>query len=298
METTEFVVSEKRRAVWNTEIEIFEAFRAICDRHGLTYFADSGTLLGAVRHKGFIPWDDDIDISMMRDDYEKFLKYAAEELPKEYFLQIPSTEEDYFYGHAKIRKNGTTAIRQIQYPERYTHHQGVFVDIFPMDNVPDGKVVRAFHKFVALKMMQFIYYAKYYYRLNKHSLKTKIKHRISCILLPSNKAVRRAYRRYEKWVRRYNKKQTAKIGCISMYYNLSNFIWPREWFNEKTELPFENITMAGPAEYDRILTYEYGDYMTPVHAPTEHGEVYFDLEHNYTDYYDGTRSFTEDDLKL
>ena len=118
--------------------------------------------------------------------HEKFLKYAAEELPKAYFLQIPSTEEDYFYGHAKIRKNGTTAIRQIQYPERYTHHQGVFIDIFPIDNVPDGKVTKAFHKFVALKMMQLIYYAKYYYRQNKHSLKTKIKHRISCILLPES----------------------------------------------------------------------------------------------------------------
>lgn len=294
----EFVVSEKRRAVWNTEIEILEAIQSICNRHGLVYYADSGTLLGAVRHKGFIPWDDDIDIAMMRDDYERFLKYATQELSSEYFLQTPATEEDYFYGHAKIRKNGTTAIRKIQYPERYSHHQGVFVDIFPIDNVPDGKVKKAVHKFIALKMMQLIYYAKYYYRLNKHSVKTRIKHRISCILLPSNKAVRRAYKRYEKWIRRYDKKPTKIIGAISMYYNLSNFLWPRDWFKETTMLGFNDIQIMAPKEYDRILTYEYGDYMTPVQAPTEHGEMYFDLEHNYTEYYDGTRTLSEKDLVL
>lgn len=295
----EFEVTDKRRALWAVELEIFEVFRNICQRHGLTYYAESGTLIGAVRHKGFIPWDDDIDITMMRKDYEKFLVYAKQELPKEYFLQIPETEEDYFYGHAKIRKNGTTAIRTIQYPEKYTHHQGVFIDIFPIDNVPDGKFKRKWHKFVALKEMQFIYYAKYYYRLNKHSLKTRIKHRISCIFLPSNKAIMRAYKRFEKWIRRYEDKTTEKMGMISMYYNLPEYCqWPREWFAESVKVEFENTHMNAPKEYDKLLTCEYGDYMTPVQSPTYHGEILFDLEHDYKEYYDGTRTFDEADVGL
>lgn len=290
-------MTEKRKAVWNAELELFREFRAICERHNLRYFADGGTLLGAVRHKGFIPWDDDLDVSMLREDYDKFIKAAKEELPSDCFLQIPETEEDYFYGHAKIRKNNTTAIRYIQYPEQYTHHQGVFIDIFPIDNVPDGKIARSLHRFVTRKVMQIIYYAKYYYRLNKHALVTKIKHRICKMLLPTNKAIKRAFRLYEKWYRLPNKSTTKQVAISALYYE-DKYIWQREWFQETLDLPFEDIMIKCPKEYDSLLKHIFGDYMTPVQTASFHGEVFFDLEHNYSEYFDGTRSFSEEDLKL
>ena len=295
----EFFVSNKRRSVWNVELELLEAVKSICERHNLVYYADGGTLLGAVRHSGFIPWDDDLDISMMREDYDKFIAYAQQELPDGFFLQTPETEEDYFYGHAKIRKNNTTAIRYIQYIEKYKHHQGVFIDIFPLDNVPDVFLIRKTHKWLSIKIMQIIYYAKYYYRQNKHSLITKIKHMISVIALPTNNSVRRLFKIYEWWYKLPNRKKTKMVGTTSTYYFLEQTnTWNRSWFGKPVSVKFEDTLIGIPCEFDKVLTKTFGDYHTPVIAPSQHGDVFFDLDHDYKEYFDGTRSFTQDDCVL
>ena len=296
--TNTFKVSERRKEVWNTELEMLEIFKSICDQEGIKYFAIGGTLLGAVRHNGYIPWDDDLDVVMLREDYDQFIEAAKKKMPDGFFLQIPETEDDYFFGHAKIRKNNTTAIRFIQYPERYSHHQGVFLDIFPLDRIPDNPILYKIHKYIALKLMQIVYYAKYYYRLNKHSLITKIKHRFCTIILPSNKSIRRAFNIFEWWIKLPQKK-TKRIGQISTYYHKDHvYSWETEWFNESIEHVFENTTISIPREYDKILTKTFGDYMKPVRVASEHGEVYFDLHHDYTEYISGKRVFTENDLVL
>lgn len=299
MEEYGFCVSDKRRAVWNAELELFCAFRDICDRHNLMYYAEGGTLLGAVRHKGFIPWDDDLDISMPREDYEKFLIVAKEELSGDFYLQIPERENDYFYGHAKIRKNHSTAIRYVQYPERYLHHQGVFIDIFPLDNIPDNAIWHKIHKYVSIKLLQIIYYAKYYYRVNEHALITRVKHRIGQMLLPTNKSLYRFYRMYEWWIRLPNKKESRKVGTISIFYYLEeNNSWLREWFDNPQSLDFESTKIRVPGEYDKVLRQSFGDYMTPVIAPSQHGDVYFDLSNDYRAYYDGSLTFSKEDCIL
>lgn len=294
-----FSISEKRRLVWNEELELFEVFKTLCKRHNLVYYADGGTLLGAVRHSGFIPWDDDLDVVMMREDYDKFIEYAKKELPDNYFLQIPATEQDYFYGHAKIRKNNTTAIRYIQYIENYKHHQGIFIDIFPLDNVPDRLFVRKIHKWLAVKMMQFIYYAKYYYRLNNHSILTKIKHWISVVFLPTNKAIKRVFALYEWWYRLPNRKKTSLVGTTSTFYYLEQTnTWRRDWFEQPISMKFENTFINVPHDFDKVLTKSFGDYHTPVIAPSQHGDVFFDLDHDFKDYFNGSLSFTIEDCIL
>ena len=299
MKSDEFFVSEKRKQVWKVDLELIEVFKSICARHNLRYFADGGTLLGVIRHKGFIPWDDDVDITMLREDYDRFISIAKKELKPPYFLQIPETEEDYFYGHAKIRKDNTTAIRYVQYPEKYKHHQGIFIDIFPIDNIPDNRIAHKIHRFIAVKLMQFIYYAIYHYSINEHSTVTNIKHKISKMLLPSNKAIRKMFKIYERWIRRPNKKITKRVGTTSMYYYMGDATtWPREWFDKVIIKRFENIDICIPAEYDGILKKYYGEYMVPVIGDNQHGEVFFDLDHDYSEYYNGTRSFTKDDLVL
>ena len=119
-------------------LEMLKVIDGLCTRHGLRYYLHGGTLLGAVRHGGFIPWDDDADISMPRPDYEKFLEIAKKELAADYFVQDYRTEKYGRFVFAKLRKNGTVCKN-----EHHAHikmHQGIFIDIFPLDELPQNKL--------------------------------------------------------------------------------------------------------------------------------------------------------------
>lgn len=127
-------MNNKLNQVQEIELEILQKFHSICEKHNLVYFLDAGTLLGAVRHKGFIPWDDDIDVGMPRNDYEKFLKIAQNELGDKYFLQNRKTDKNYPFNFSKIRKNNTSfvewGLRNVKM------HHGIYIDIFPYDILP------------------------------------------------------------------------------------------------------------------------------------------------------------------
>ena len=125
----------------SVQIEILDEIVGICDKHNLTYFLIGGTLLGAVRHKGFIPWDDDLDIAMPREDYEKFLKIAKTELDKKYYLHDISIDKNYWQPFIKIRKNNTLFDEKMI--DNIETHKGIFVDVFPFDNLKrDGILLK------------------------------------------------------------------------------------------------------------------------------------------------------------
>lgn len=120
------------------ELEILGEFDRVCRLHGLTYFLDSGTALGAVRHGGFIPWDDDIDVAMPRDDYEKLLSYASKDIDTErFFLQTRETDPEYPLFYAKLRRNGTVFLEE-PWKDKHMHH-GIWIDIFPYDFITGNK---------------------------------------------------------------------------------------------------------------------------------------------------------------
>ena len=114
-----------------TQLEMLKDIKKVCDKHGIRYFLSSGTLLGAVRHKGFIPWDDDLDLDMFRSDYEKFLNIAQKELGKQYFVQDWDTDNCYGFPFAKVLKEGT--MLQEAVTEGTGVRDGIFIDIFPLD---------------------------------------------------------------------------------------------------------------------------------------------------------------------
>jgi lipopolysaccharide cholinephosphotransferase len=137
-EISGYYVSRKMKEVWAVELDLLSEFQRVCKKHNLTYFADAGTLIGAIRHKGFIPWDDDIDVIMMREDYEKLCQVAETEFKHPYFFQTEYTDPTSNRGHAQLRNSNTTGILQSEYGKKF-FNQGIFIDIFPYDAVTEDK---------------------------------------------------------------------------------------------------------------------------------------------------------------
>ena len=130
---------ELLRRIKDSEKDILRKFILICEKYNLDYFVVFGTLLGTIRHEGFIPWDDDIDVGMLRTDYEKFLEVAQKECGEEYFIQTIDTDPNYHLYFAKMRMNNTVFVEDSL--QKTTGNDGFYIDIFPYDVIPDDDIV-------------------------------------------------------------------------------------------------------------------------------------------------------------
>jgi len=140
------LTNEQLRQLQLVQLEILIEFDRICRKNNINYSLDGGTLLGAVRHKGFIPWDDDIDIIILRKDYDKFYEACKKDLNTDkFFLQEERTDKYYYTGFPRMRRKNSVLVRAGH--EHMKYQRGVFIDIFVLDNVPDGKLKRDIHKF-------------------------------------------------------------------------------------------------------------------------------------------------------
>lgn len=138
------IPKEDLRKLQMIQLEMLLEVDRICKKHNIKYCIIAGTLLGAVRHRGFIPWDDDADVAMLRTEYEKFCKVCEFELDKSrFYFQNHKNTKEYRWGYAKIRRVGTEFIRKGQ--EHLKYPSGIFLDVFPLDNVPDNIYLRKFH---------------------------------------------------------------------------------------------------------------------------------------------------------
>lgn len=273
-----YTVSADMKKVWAVELELLAQFAAICDRHGLRWFAGGGTMLGAVRHQGFIPWDDDIDLFMLREDYEKFLVIAQREMSAPYFCQTAYNDKNYSRGHAQLRHSGTTGIL-LSEKGHYTFNQGIFVDVFPLDEVPDDPVLKSKQQAAVGRWVKLLAATvRYPGSIKKNPVKTLIHYALCWV------PYRWAYRRMEAACRRYNGTGCSRVALISFGHQLEQWVLPKRCFDESKTVPFEFTEMVIPAGYDEILTSAYGDYMVMRQDPTYHAGVLFDTERSYADY--------------
>lgn len=278
-----YFVDEKMKKVWAVELEILELFQNICEKHGLRYFAVGGTLLGAVRHKGFIPWDDDIDVGMPREDYDRFLQLCEGELAYPYRLVTPMNDKCY-RAHAQIRNCETTGYPVID--ENQMCNKGIFIDIFPLDGVADSRFAFAF-QMLQMKVLNRIL-VNYFYFDTVHTGRVFIKrlfHKAVCGAMKLFGA-ENVYAAYDKISARYSEKGTKKVGQISILFADKRYHWNKDVFCEAEELPFEHLKIAAPKEWDRFLCNTFGNYMTIPENKKEralHTDMVFDPEKPYTE---------------
>lgn len=280
-----FLVTEKRKKIWATELGILERFDMVCKKHQLTYYAYYGTLLGAVRHQGFIPWDDDIDVIMFRDDYEKFQAIAPGEFTEPYFFQNTYTDR-VLWPFSKIRDSRTTAAEPQFNSLGCTFHQGIFIDIFPFDSVDDG-ISPQFSTITQIQDLLWVTVTNpeaVIGALEKgQQLYLSADFLIDCL----QKSQKERFRIYEA----FNLSCLGKSGKVNYLIHelypegVSYKSMEKGWFQDIVYLPFEHIQIPAPAGYEQILTRCYGDYHRPVRGGSAHNDIVMEPDIPYTEYF-------------
>ena len=266
------------------ELEILKVFIDICDKLELTYYLVCGSVLGAVKYNGFIPWDDDVDVALMRDDYEKFLSLSPALLPDWLFVQNYRTEKDFPLLMTKLRDSRTTMI-ETDFADLPINH-GIAIDIFPLDGYPrEEKEVKTFEKrkkyftrrqFVRLmgKRGQFfknirttaiwVLYKFFGYCRNNQKLMTK----------------------FEAFLSSYSVKDSDLICNHGNWQGILEYA-PAEQYGKGTMITFEGIEVRIPERYDEYLRQKYGDYRKDPpkgKQASHHAYVKIDVDNPYTRY--------------
>ncbi len=263
-------------------LEMMKTLTAVFENHGLRYALYCGTLLGAIRHGGFIPWDDDADIVMPLKDYRRFLRIAAKELPEDYVLQTPENSVTYINPWAKVYKAGTTMLLRSR--AVYNMNWGLSVDIYPMIGGPSASWLRSAQQFL-IKVARGLLAADYLHATgySEREYVSAIK-RIRRIPRP----IRRAVARFLLRLTMQPPERSRRIGSIdSADFCLK---YDRAWWDRTTTAVFEDAEFVIPAEYDRVLAVMYGDYMTPPPKALQysHGfgsrDLIYDIHKDYQEY--------------
>lgn len=237
------------------ELEILVEVDRICRKHGIEYVIAYGTLIGAIRHNGFIPWDDDVDICMTRENYLRFREVCRTELDERFFYQSHETDKNYFYLFDKIRANGTV-FKETFLAEHDIHH-GVYLDVFPVDALPDNKYLRKLH-YGKFRLCRLILQSKYLALNARQGKKKKEAAMIRILFAPFS--LEFLYRQAEKTAMKCNGNPGKDVCCYTSTYGKKD-IFPAAFFTDIVDGCFEGHTVKIPAHYDALMKKIYGNYM-------------------------------------
>ena len=246
---------EQLRTLQLIELEMIVEVDRICRKNHIQYTLDGGTFLGAVRHKGFIPWDNDSDIVMSRHEYARFYRACKKDLDTErFFLQEYRTDPNYRWGYAKMRRKGTEYIRVNQEHMRYK--TGVCIDIFPLDNVPDNYILRRLHYGIHYCIRKILYS-----ELGKEVAATAFLRSWYRILfrIPRNPLFKIRNR-----IAALTNRKSTQLVCHTLCPNPGpecKYGMPASCYAEYREYEFEGMLFQGISDYDNFLRLSYGNYM-------------------------------------
>ena len=279
-----FEVSAKMKRVWAMELDMVKSFVSVCERHNLTYSIMGGTLLGAVRHKGFIPWDNDVDVAMPRKDFNKLLEIGPKAFEKPLFFQTPGTEQGRFFcTYVKIRDERGTAASEAEYNKGI--NCGMFIDVFCLDEIPDGKwrrnlYVRKLNEIA--KMQRFCFDKPVEGGLTanaKHALQ-----RLVYRLVYHSPDATQLFRVYHRNAGKFAGKDCKEVAHLDFGYH-NKFVWNRSDWANAVQLDFEGMKLNAPAGYEAILKHQYGDYMRFPDDKSTHDYFEFDPDVPYTKFF-------------
>lgn len=243
-------------------LKILKEVHRICEENNIKYFLSDGTLIGAVRHNGFIPWDDDLDIGMLREEYEKFCKIAPEKIGEEFVLQVIETDSGYaqFFGKVMLKDTLWVEDRAKDTNRKYS---GIYIDIFPFDKVSKNDFLRR----LKFKLFQYLNIA-YSFKLGYKLVKSKISFILSKIMpkIMILKLVKSII---------FSCRKSPNDKCYVSKYG-GNLEKNKNVYNSYNDLvlhKFEDSSFYILKEYDRILSNLYGDYMIPPSNPSYKHEI-------------------------
>lgn len=265
-----FFVSETMKRLWATQLVVLGEIDKICKRHDIKWYAESGTMLGAVRHKGYIPWDDDLDISMFRDDYREFLTYARKELPEGY--RILSSEDDEFENpFGRIVNCDAISF----FPEHLQKFFGcqfvVGVDIFPLDRVYKD-IKKEEERMLRGSIILNVICGIRDETMSDEEISEKIEQieKENNVKIRKDETLRDLLKLFERIAQENNNGEADEVAIMSAWIGLGRLLYFKSYFDEWTELPFEVTKLRAPAQYHRVLKACYGDYMKAVKGSAGH----------------------------
>ena len=283
-----YEVSSKLKKIWAVELDLLNELLRVCQKHGIKVQVSYGTLLGAVRHKGFIPWDDDLDVWLPRKEYNKLLAVAQSEFTHPYFFQTAYTDKKYYLPYARLRNSETTGVITGEASPDYNN--GIYIDIYVIDGFVKSKLLYYFQLFLRrIAIKSILVYHQHYREVRGKNIFQKM----AWVLLHP-----------VSWIIRYEALLRLTDWLTSMYNNVAerysvvyemtgrpyhDWITKDEW-EETIKLRFENIDVPVSKDYDMVLRRKYGDYME--YPPAEElgkwheGQIHFEPDIPYKEYFE------------
>ena len=280
-----YLVEESMKKVWAVELDLLNVAKNVFEKYNIRWFVIGGTLLGGVRHNGFIPWDDDIDIAIPRADYIRLQSIAAEEFVEPYFFQDEYSDPGVLFGHAKLRNSNTTCI-STPYLEkkhgRISFNMGIFIDLFPIDNIPDDLTQRESW----LKSIREIATIAWKVRKYSHRYMPQKDVYLDSYLnrLNASHDTDMLFKIYDDILSCYRNEVTEKVCLYSLLQQDKRWEFFAEDFSDSSTIAFENLDVPIPKGFNRILTQLYGDWRIMRKLPTMHSTIggsYFNVDKSY-----------------
>lgn len=254
------MTADQERALRSVQLELLAELDRLCKAHGLQYFALYGTLLGAVRHHGFIPWDDDLDVGMLRPDFDRLTEIVNSSLDDQYFFQTVDSDPHYGCMFGKLRKNGTRAVDRISYGS--PQHGGIFIDVFPIDAKAYRPLARVEQHLMRNVGFRFLYLKSGYLFMRGTSLPSRVAQAIVRAIgwITPRRVILALMNRHT-----HLGETTTPRSYVSLF---GAYVYNRDtidatWIHPLTELPFEGTTIPVFADSEAYLTQIYGDWRQP-----------------------------------